>query len=287
MMWLNNVGVIGAGTMGHGIAEVVAYNGMNVVLKDISQELVDKGIAQVDAILQGRVDKGKMSAEQKEEILGRITGTTTYDGFEDVDVVIEAAVEDLELKKTIFKELDEVCPPKTILATNTSSLPVSAIAAATNRPRKVIGMHFFNPAPVMKLVEVVPGMETSRETVDAIIDLAEKCRKLPVVVKESPGFLVNRLLIPMMVEAVRALDEGVASARDIDLAMKAGAGMPMGPFEVADLVGLDVVLDVAEVMYRETGDARYAPPPRLRNMVRAGRLGKKSGRGFYEYSKEE
>ncbi len=287
MMWLNNVAVIGAGTMGHGIAEVVAYNGMNVLLKDISQDLVDDGIAKVDAILQERVDKGKMSEDQKAEILGRITGTTTYDGFEDVDVVIEAATENLELKQKIFQELDEVCPSKTILATNTSSLPVSAIAAATKRPRKVIGMHFFNPAPVMKLVEVVPGMETSRETIDAIVDLSEKCRKLPVVVKESPGFLVNRLLMPMMVEAVRALDEGVASARDIDLAMKAGAGMPMGPFEVADLVGLDVVLHVSEVIHKETGDPRFAPPPRLRNMVRAGRLGQKSGRGFYEYTKEE
>lgn len=283
-MWFGKTAVIGAGIMGHGITEVLAYCGFNVILKDVDQKFVDDGIEKIDAILQKRVDKGKMTPDQKAEIMGRIHGTTTYDGFEEVDFVIEAVVEDLDVKKKVFKELDEICPQKTILATNTSSLSISELAASTKRPRKVIGMHFFNPAPVMKLVEVVPGMDTSRETIDATVDLAERCRKIAVVVKESPGFLVNRLLIPILIEAVHALDEGIAPARDIDLAMKAGAGFPMGPFELADMVGIDICLQTAENMYREFGDPRFAPPPRLRNMVKAGRLGRKTGRGFFEYT---
>jgi len=285
-MWFNKIGVVGAGVMGHGIAEVLAYSGFKVIMKDIDQKFVDDGMKKIDEILQKRVDKGKMTPEQKAEIIGRITGTTTYDGFEDVDVVIEAIVENMDVKKKVFKELDEICPSKTILASNTSSLSISEMGAVTKRPRQVVGMHFFNPAPVMKLVEVVPGLDTSRETVDAIVDLAERCRKITVVVKESPGFLVNRLLIPVLIEAIRALDEGIASARDIDLAMKAGAGFPMGPLELADMVGVDICLHVAESMYEQFGDPRFAPPPRLRNMVKAGRLGKKTGRGFYEYTKE-
>lgn len=286
MMWFGRTAVVGAGIMGHGIAEVLAYCGFNVILKDIDEKLVDDGIRKIDVILQKRVDKGKMTPEQKSEIMGRICGQTTYEGFKDVDVVIEAVVEDMEVKKKVFQELDEICPPKTILATNTSSLSISELGASTKRPRKVIGMHFFNPAPVMKLVEVVPGMDTSRETVDAIVDLAERCKKIAVVVKESPGFLVNRLLVPILIEAIKALDEGIAPARDIDLAMKAGAGFPMGPFELADMIGIDTCLETAENMYREFGDPRFAPPPRLRNMVKAGRLGRKTKRGFFEYTEE-
>ena len=285
-MWFGKIAVLGAGAMGHGIAEVLAYSGFNVILKDIDQKFVDDGMRKIDAILQERVDKGKLTAEEKGKIMGRVHGTTTYDGFGDVDVVIEAIVEKMDVKKKVYQELDKVCPPKTIFASNTSALSISEMAASKNRPRKVVGMHFFNPAQIMKLVEVVPGMDTSTETVDAIVDLAERCRKLPVVVKESPGFLVNRLLTPVLLEAVRALDEGIAPARDIDLAMKAGAGFPMGPFELADMVGIDICLEVAETMYREFGDSRFAPPPRLRNMVKSGRLGRKSGRGFYEYTKE-
>ncbi len=285
-MWFKKIAVLGAGVMGHGIAEVLAYSGFKVVLKDIDQKFVDDGMKNIDKILQGRVDKGKMTSEQKAEIMGRITGTTSYEGFEDVDVVIEAVVENMDVKRKVYKELDGACPQRTIFASNTSSLSISEMGAATKRPRQVVGMHFFNPAPVMKLVEVVPGLDTSRETVDAIIDLAERCRKIPVVVKESPGFLVNRLLIPVLIEAIRALDEGIASARDIDLAMKAGAGFPMGPLELADMVGVDICLHVAESMYEQFGDPRYAPPPRLRNMVKAGRLGRKSGRGFFEYTEE-
>jgi len=287
MIWLRKIGVVGAGVMGHGIAEVLAYSGFNVVLKDINMELVNKGMRNIEAILQERVDQGKMKLEEKEEIMGRITPTESYEEFKDVDVVIEAVPEKMNVKEKVFKELDAVCPPQTILATNTSSLPISAIASTTKRPRQVIGMHFFNPAYKMKLVEVVPGMDTSRETIDTIVDLAERCRKIPIVVKESPGFLVNRLLIPVLIEAIRALEENVASPRDIDLAMKAGAGFPMGPFELADMIGLDICLEVAESLHQEFGDPRFAPPPRLRNMVKAGRLGKKVGRGFYEYTGEE
>ena len=273
--------------MGHGIAEVLAYTGHNVVMKDVNEELVQKGMEGIAKILQERVDKKKMTKEEMDEIMARVTPTTGYDEFEDADVVIEAVVENMDVKKKVFKELDEVCQPRTILATNTSSLSITVLGSVTSRPRKVVGMHFFNPAHIMKLVEVVPGMDTSRETVDAIIDLAERCRKIPIVVKESPGFLVNRLLIPMFIEAMRALDENIAGPRDIDLAMKAGAGLPMGPLEIADMVGLDVVLEVCENMFREFGDPRFAPPPRLRTMVESGRLGRKTGRGFYEYSKED
>ncbi len=285
-MWFKKIAVLGAGVMGHGIAEVLAYCGFNVILKDIDQKFVDDGMKNIDKILQGRVDKGKMTPEQKAEIIGRIVGTTTYDGFKDIDVVIEAVVENMDIKKKVYKELDEVCPQRTIFASNTSSLSISEMGAATKRPRQVVGMHFFNPAPVMKLVEVVPGLDTSRETVDAIVDLAERCRKIPVVVKESPGFLVNRLLMPVLIEAIKALDEGIASARDIDLAMKAGAGFPMGPLELADMVGIDICLHTAESMYEQFGDPRFAPPPRLRNMVKSGRLGRKTGRGFFEYTGE-
>jgi len=287
MVWLSKIGVIGAGAMGHGIAEVLAFSGFKVVMKDIEDRFVQAGMKGIDGILQDRVAKGKMTPEQKKQVMDRVTGITTYDGFDDVDVVIEAVLEVIDVKKKVFKELDQVCPQKTILATNTSSLSISEMGAATKRPRKVIGMHFFNPAPAMKLVEVVPGMDTSQDTVDAIVELAEKCKKIPVVVKESPGFLVNRLLMPVLLEAVRALDEGIAPARDIDLAMKAGAGFPMGPFELADMVGVDICLEVAETMHQQFGDPRFAPPPRLRNMVKSGRLGRKTGRGFYEYAKEE
>ncbi len=287
MVWLSKIGVVGAGTMGHGIAEVLAFSGFKVVMKDIEEKFVLAGMKGIDATLQDRVAKGKMTPEQKTQVMDRVKGTTNYDGFEDVDVAIEAVLEVMDVKKKVFRELDQVCPQKTILATNTSSLSISEMAAATKRPRKVVGMHFFNPAPAMKLVEVVPGMDTSQDTVDAIVELAEKCRKVPVVVKESPGFLVNRLLMPVLLEAVRALDEGIAPARDIDLAMKAGAGFPMGPFELADMVGIDICLEAAESMHLQFGDPRFAPPPRLRNMVRAGRLGRKTGRGFYEYTKEE
>ena len=287
MVWVNTVGVVGAGAMGHGIAEVVAYAGMKVVLYDVEQRFLDKAMRRIDEILQERVSAGKMTDAEKAEILGRVTPTLSLDAFKDVDFVIEAAPEKMEVKRQIFRDLDATVPERCLLATNTSALSIAAIGAATKRPQRVVGMHFFNPAHKMKLVEVVPSVVTSRETVEATVELAEKCRKLAVVVKDTPGFLVNRILTPILIESIRALDENVASQRDIDLALRAGAGFPMGVFELADMVGLDVALETAETMHRETGDPRYAPPPRLRRMVEAGLLGRKSGRGFYEYGAPE
>ena len=287
MVWVNTVGVVGAGAMGHGIAEVVAYAGMKVVLYDVEQRFLDKAMRRIDEILQERVSAGKMTDAEKAEILGRVTPTLSLDAFKDVDFVIEAAPEKLDVKRQIFRDLDATVPERCLLATNTSALSIAAIGAATKRPQRVVGMHFFNPAHKMKLVEVVPSVVTSRETVEATVELAEKCRKLAVVVKDTPGFLVNRILTPILIESIRALDENVASQRDIDLALRAGAGFPMGVFELADMVGLDVALETAETMHRETGDPRYAPPPRLRRMVEAGLLGRKSGRGFYEYGAPE
>jgi len=287
MVWVNAVGVVGAGAMGHGIAEVVAYAGMKVVLCDVEQHFLDKAMKRIDEILQERVSAGKMTDAEKTEILGRVTPTLSLDAFKDVDFVIEAAPEKMDVKRQIFRDLDATVPERCLLATNTSALSIAAIGAATKRPQRVVGMHFFNPAHKMKLVEVVPSVVTSRETVEATVELAEKCRKLAVVVKDTPGFLVNRILTPILIESIRALDENVASQRDIDLAMRAGAGFPMGVFELADMVGLDVALETAETMHRETGDPRYAPPPRLRRMVEAGLLGRKSGRGFYEYGAPE
>jgi len=287
VVWVNTVGVVGAGAMGHGIAEVVAYAGMKVVLYDVEQRFLDKAMRRIDEILQERVSAGKMTDAEKGEILGRVTPTLSLDAFKDVDFVIEAAPEKMEVKRQIFRDLDATVPERCLLATNTSALSIAAIGAATKRPQRVVGMHFFNPAHKMKLVEVVPSVVTSRETVEATVELAEKCRKLAVVVKDTPGFLVNRILTPILIESIRALDENVASQRDIDLALRAGAGFPMGVFELADMVGLDVALETAETMHRETGDPRYAPPPRLRRMVEAGLLGRKSGRGFYEYGAPE
>ena len=287
MVWVNAVGVVGAGAMGHGIAEVVAYAGMKVVLYDVEQRFLDKAMKRIEEILQERVSAGKMTDAEKTEILGRVTPTLSLDAFKDVDFVIEAAPEKMDVKRQIFRDLDATVPERCLLATNTSALSIAAIGAATKRPQRVVGMHFFNPAHKMKLVEVVPSVVTSRETVEATVELAEKCRKLAVVVKDTPGFLVNRILTPILIESIRALDENVASQRDIDLAMRAGAGFPMGVFELADMVGLDVALETAETMHRETGDPRYAPPPRLRRMVEAGLLGRKSGRGFYEYAAPE
>lgn len=284
MVWVNKVGVVGAGTMGHGIAEVLAYSGLDVVLLDVDRGILDRAFATIEAILHERVTASKMTEDEKQEILARITRTTDYKDLGEVDYAIEAAPEDMALKAKVFRELDERVPDGAVLATNTSALSVAAIGASTKRAPRVIGMHFFNPAHKMKLVEIVPSVVTAQETVDETVELAERCRKIAVVVKDTPGFLVNRILTPILIESIRALDEGVASQRDIDIAMRAGAGFPMGVFELADLVGLDTALEVADTMHRETGDPRYAPPPRLRRMVEAGLLGKKSGRGFYEYS---
>jgi len=275
--------VLGAGTMGAGIVQVAAQSGYTVVVRDIKQEFVDRGIAGIDKLLSKNVDKGKMSAEDKAAVMGRITGTVDMAAAADCDLVIEAALEDMEIKKAIFKELDEICKPEAILATNTSALSVTEIAAATKRADKVIGMHFFNPVPAMKLVEIIRGADTSQATFDTIKDLAIKLGKAPVEINEAPGFVVNRLLIPMLNEGMYALMEGVANAEDIDTSMRFGAGHPMGPLALADMIGLDICLKIMETLYREFGDPKYRPCPLLVKYVRAGKLGRKTGEGFFKY----
>jgi 3-hydroxybutyryl-CoA dehydrogenase len=275
--------VLGAGTMGAGIVQNAAQSGFEVVLRDIKQEFVDNGIKGITKNLTKMVEKGKMEAADKDAILGRITGTIDMAAAADCDLIIEAAIEVMEIKKTIFKELDSLCKPECILASNTSALSITEIGAASGRPDRMIGMHFFNPVPAMKLVEIIRGAATSQATYDAIKDLALKMGKAPVEINEAPGFVVNRLLIPMCNEGMYALMEGVANAADIDTSMKFGAGHPMGPLALADMIGLDICLAIMQTLYKEFGDTKYRPCPLLVKMVRAGKLGKKTGEGFFVY----
>ncbi len=282
---MEKIFVLGAGTMGSGIAQAFAQKGYEVILRDIKDEFVDKGLAGINKNISRLVEKGKMTSEAKDEILSRISGTVDMNLAEDCDLIIEAAVENMEIKKKIFAELDSICKPETILASNTSSLSITEVASATKRPDKVIGMHFFNPAPVMKLVEIIKGMATSQETFDKVKELSLAIGKDPVEVAEAPGFVVNRILIPMINEAVGILAEGIASAEDIDKAMMLGANHPMGPLALGDLVGLDVCLAIMDVLYSETGDSKYRAHSLLRKYVRAGWLGRKTKKGFHDYTR--
>jgi len=282
-MAINKVMVVGAGQMGSGIAQVAAQSGCRVWLKDIRRELVDKGLGGIKKFLDKGVERGKVTPEEAGAAFGRITGTVEAAPAAECEIVIEAVVEDLKIKEKVFGELDGICPPETIFASNTSSLPITQIAAATSRPDRFIGMHFMNPVPLMKLVEVIRGLATSDETYEAVRDLAVAMGKEPVTVNDSPGFVSNRILIPMLNEAVFCLQENLATPEDIDTVMKLGMNHPMGPLALADLIGLDTVLYIADVLYEEFQDSKYRAAPLLRKMVRAGYLGRKTGRGFYTY----
>ena len=283
---MKKVVVIGGGTMGLDIAQVFARKGFDVVVRDIKDEIIQASEARLNKSLDRLVTKGKMDEAGKQAILDKMSFTTDLNVAADADLVVEAAIENLEIKKSIFAELDAICKPETILASNTSSISITAIAAATKRPDKFIGMHFFNPATVMKLVEVIRGANTSDETYKAIYDLSVEIGKEPVEVNEAPGFVVNKILIPMINEACDLLYTGVATAEGIDTAMKLGANHPMGPLALGDLVGLDVCLAIMDTLYNETHDPKYRASLLLRKMVRAGKLGRKTGIGFYDYTKK-
>ena len=271
--------------MGRGIAQVAAAGGYDVTLCDSTKALADAGRAQIVAVVEKLVDKGKMAGDAAEALLGRIHAAEGVAGLAGVDLAIEAATENPDIKLGIFRDADRVLPPGALLASNTSSISITKLAGATGRPAQVIGMHFMNPVPLMKLVEVVRGLQTSEETYTTVRDLAVKLGKTVITSKDVPGFLVNRILIPMIVEACFALEQGVGSPEDIDTGAKLGLNHPMGPLQLADLIGLDTVLAIAEVLHREMGDSKYRPPTLLRNMVAAGWLGCKSGRGFYAYGR--
>jgi len=282
-MEIKRVGVVGCGLMGSGITQVCAQSGYQVVVSEINDELLNKGLASINTALNKSVEKGKLSQQDKDAIVARIKGTTNTEDFANCDLVIEAAIENMDLKKKIFAELDKVCPKQAILSTNTSCLSIIDMAMATARPDRVLGLHFFNPAPVMKLMEIVRTVATSDETFETGKSFGESLGKTVVAAKDAPGFIVNRLMMPFILNAIRMLESGIATREDIDTAVNLGLNHPMGPLALADLIGIDVVYLVANSIYEEFKDPQYAPPILMKKMLAAGWLGRKTGKGFYEY----
>jgi len=282
-MKVQKIGVIGAGTMGNGIAQVCAVAGLQVTMIDISEEAVQRGLKTLAGSLERLVKKEKLTAQEKTAALARVHGATDYAALRDVDLVIEAATENLELKLRILRQIDALVPAQTIIATNTSSISITQLAAVVSRPERCIGMHFFNPVPMMALMELIRGLQTSDETHARTLAFAQDIGKTPITVRNNPGFVVNRILVPMINEAIFVLNEGLATAEDIDAGMKLGCNHPIGPLALADLVGLDTLLAIMQVFYEGFNDSKYRPAPLLKEMVAAGRLGRKSHRGFYNY----
>jgi 3-hydroxybutyryl-CoA dehydrogenase len=282
-MQISNIGIVGAGTMGSGISQVAALTGYDIVMQDVSDEATSRGLGTIDKSLQRLVDREKITADAKDAAIRKIRTTTDLSDLADCDLVIEAATENMDLKLDLFEEIDKVSHPETIIASNTSSLSLTKLASVSNRPDKVIGMHFFNPVPMMALVEIIRALQTSDDTFTRVDELTRELGKTPVSVKDSPGFVVNRMLVPMINEAVFILYEGIASADEIDAAMKLGAGHPMGPLALADMIGIDVCLYVMNILLEEFGDSKFRPSPLLKQMVDAGYLGRKSGKGFFDY----
>lgn len=284
---MKTVGIVGCGLMGSGIAQISAQAGYKTIVREVNDELLKKGLDKIEDFLSKGVAKGKVTEEQKKAVLANLSGTTRLADLKDADIIIEAAIENIALKKELFGELDRLCPAQTIFASNTSSLTITEMAAATKRPDRFVGLHFFNPVPLMKLVEVVRTIATSPATFDAAFAFAKTLGKEPIACKDNSGFVVNLLLVPYLLDAIRAVENGVASIEDIDKGMMLGCGYPMGPLTLLDFVGLDTTYYIANIMFEEYREAKYAPPPLLRKMVLAGLHGKKSGKGFYEYSGEK
>jgi 3-hydroxybutyryl-CoA dehydrogenase len=287
-MEIRKVGVLGCGLMGSGIAQVSATAGFDTVVKEVSEDLIAKGFGGIEKSLARFAEKGTITSDQQTEIRGRLSGTTSFNDLADCDIIIEAIIENLDEKRSTYKQLDELCKPETIFASNTSSLSITEMMTSTSaeRQRRFIGMHFFNPVPLMKLVEVVKTILTDADVYEQAVDFGKKLGKTPVRAGDKTGFIVNRLLVPYMLDAIRALEEGVGSIVDIDNAMKLGCGYPMGPFTLGDFVGLDTTYYIAEIMFNEFREKRFAPPPLLKRMVLAGLYGRKSGRGFYDYTRD-
>jgi len=284
-MEIKKVGVVGCGLMGSGIAQVCAQSGYQVVVSEINDELLNKGLASINSALSRSVDKGKLSQQDKDAVLSRIKGTTNTKDFYDCDLMIEAAIENIDLKRKIFAEIDKICPKHAILATNTSCLSIIDMAMATTRPDKVLGLHFFNPVPVMQLIEIVRTVATSDDTLETGKTFGNSLGKTVVIAQDAPGFIVNRLLMPFLLNAIRMLEAGVATREDIDTAINFGLNHPMGPLALSDLIGLDTIFFIVNAMYEELKDPQYAPPPLMKKMIAAGWLGRKTGKGFYEYNK--